>query len=382
MHIISFGLDSHAFDPKSVVASRMLRYGEIVDGFTIIIPTKEKKHLVLSPKVMVYGTGGANKPVRLLRVYRLARKLIKEGKGDVITTHDPYFMSLLGYMLARRYHLGFEVQILGVEKLNWIRDKILRFVLQRAGSIRVNSERLISRVVDGFNAPQERVRLVYIYVDVLSFGFNRKRTGEELRVYHDLIHAFREKYSSYVNFLYVGRLVNIKNIPLQVQALSRIVTRHPDVRLHIVGPDSEEHVADSLQTLINSLHLSDHVILHGPKYAEELGVFYSECDCFLLTSHSEGWGMVTIEAATAGLPIIMTDVGSAGEFVLDGVNGIVIPVDDVDALTSAMERIIQDPALRKQYAHASEKLLADLPTFEQLLDEYKASWVFAYTNRI
>lgn len=382
MYILNFGLDENAFKPESVTSSRLIQYGGITKGFNVIIPTSSKKKTVLSPHVTVHGTGGSNKLVRLVRLYFLARTYIKEGKCDVITTHDPYFMSLTGYLLVWQYHLGFEIQILGVEKLNWIRERILRFVLRRAGSIRVNSKRLVDRVME-FGAPRERIRLVYIYVDVSSFGLDRDPDDpKEAMQRKQFMQSFKDTYGGCFNFLTVSRLVTIKNIPLQVRALNRLIEKYPHVRLHVVGPDSEERVHDALTKLAKELGVEKQVILHGPKYKAELGAYYLSCDCFLLTSFSEGWGMVTTEAASAGLPIIMTDVGSAGELVIDGRSGVVIPVGDEDALTAAMERIATDHEYRKKLIAGSKEILDSLPTFEELLVEYKASWQHALNRKL
>ena len=105
-----------------------------------------------------------------------------------------------------------------------------------------------------------------------------------------------------------------------------------------------------------------------------------ECDCFVLTSDYEGWGMVIIEAATAGLPIIMTDVGCAGELIVDGESGLVVPPQDVPALTTAMRQVLTDPALRERLSIGSLHSLKQLPSFEQLLKEYRQNWELALTK--
>ena len=69
---------------------------------------------------------------------------------------------------------------------------------------------------------------------------------------------------------------------------------------------------------------------------------------FLLTSNYEGWGMAVVEAASLGLPIIMTDVGCAGELIKNKESGIVIPVNNQSKLEEAMIRIINDENLRKE----------------------------------
>ena len=92
--------------------------------------------------------------------------------------------------------------------------------------------------------------------------------------------------------------------------------------LHIVGSGPDEK---KLKSYVARLGLEQHVVFHGYQSGYALGMFYRECDAFLLTSDYEGWGMVIIEAAAAGLPIIMTDVGCAGEIIIHGESGLVVP---------------------------------------------------------
>ena len=109
--------------------------------------------------------------------------------------------------------------------------------------------------------------------------------------------------------------------------------------------------------------------------------FYSQADAFLLTSNYEGWGMAVVEAANYGLPIIMTDVGCAGEFIKDGESGIVIPVNDQAKLEEAMLRIINDDNLRKELIEGAFSAIKNLPNKEETMALYKQSWEKAINNQ-
>jgi len=143
------------------------------------------------------------------------------------------------------------------------------------------------------------------------------------------------------------------------------------VRLHIVGDGPEE---ESLKSKAKEIGVDEYVVFHGQKTGFELGLFYLECDCLILTSDYEGWGMVIVEAATAGMPSIMTDVGCAGEFLIDGESGIVIPTNDAEALKDAMVRIAGDARLREKLSLGTKKALASLETFDEILKQYKDNW--------
>ena len=71
-------------------------------------------------------------------------------------------------------------------------------------------------------------------------------------------------------------------------------------------------------------------------------------DIFVLPSHSEGVSLALLEAMAAGLPVIATAVGGLPEVVTDGVNGLLIPPQDPEALAQALARLLDDPALAKK----------------------------------
>lgn len=380
MRILSLSLDPHILDSESVAASRAKMYGTVVDMYTVAVPSPGVLKTTISDKVSIHGSGGVNKVVRLMRLFFLIKKLHKQHQYDVISSQDAYFLGLLSYLFAKRYGLGLEVQVLGIEKLTPLRKKLARFILKQAGSIRVLSIILWKRLLTEFDAPEDRMLLVPIYVDVTKLGLDiRTLSPQKNREFTALQEDFKKNYGQCFNFLTVSRLVPIKNISLQLQAIQELKAEHPNVRLHIVG---DGPIVKDLEIEVRNRGLENHVILHGSRYGLELGVFFLSADCFLLTSNYEGWGMVIIEAATAGLPVIMTDVGCAGEIIVNGESGMVIPVNDVSALQTAMHTMLQNTLLRDTYSSGALHALAKLPTLETILSLYKASWEKAALKKL
>jgi phosphatidyl-myo-inositol dimannoside synthase len=219
---------------------------------------------------------------------------------------------------------------------------------------------------------------VSIYVDVSKLGLSvRTLQHEDALEYARAERAFAERYGKHFNFLTVSRLVSIKRLELQLAALKSLIATVPNALLHIVGNGPEEA---KLKQLVVELGIASHVVFHGYQTGHHLGLFYVACDAFLLTSDYEGWGMVIIEAATAGLPVVMTDVGCAGELIVDEESGLVVPPGDTAAITKAMERMATDSALRTQLSVGALKALEALPSFPQLLTEYRQNWELALKN--
>jgi glycosyltransferase involved in cell wall biosynthesis len=78
------------------------------------------------------------------------------------------------------------------------------------------------------------------------------------------------------------------------------------------------------------------------------------CDLFVLPTHQEALGQSFIEAMAVGLPVIGTRVDGVPELIDDGVNGLLVPAHDIDALRSALARLIDDAPLRERLGRASE----------------------------
>ncbi|MCO8246696.1 glycosyltransferase family 4 protein [Haladaptatus sp. AB643] len=117
-----------------------------------------------------------------------------------------------------------------------------------------------------------------------------------------------------VNLLFVGRLAPVKNIPLLLRSVKRLRDETgTDYDLTIVG-DGEER--ERYETLAKELELSDAVRFEG--FRSNVREYYRDADVLVLTSVSEGFPTVLMEAQACGLPVVTTDVGGAREIVAAG----------------------------------------------------------------
>lgn len=152
-----------------------------------------------------------------------------------------------------------------------------------------------------------------------------------------------------VRLLGVGRLVEKKGFELAIEALARLVECGIDARLRLVGPDDE--AAPGLRARTNALGLGARVDFVGALGQRALLEEYRAASCFVMPCRVLGDGdrdgipNVLVEAMACGLPVVTTAVGGIEELVADGVDGIVSPADDADALARALVRLHQDRAL-------------------------------------
>ena len=139
-------------------------------------------------------------------------------------------------------------------------------------------------------------------------------------------------------FVFAGRFVRQKNLPLAVDAL-----RHVEgAALVLVGEGPE---AGAVAEAIDRAGLSDRVSVKGPVARDVSVDWMRAADAAVLPSDWENFPHAAVEALAAGTPVIATAVGGVPEIVESDVNGILVPAGDVDAFAAAMASFIRDGGL-------------------------------------
>ena len=136
--------------------------------------------------------------------------------------------------------------------------------------------------------------------------------------------------------LAVGRLIHYKSYPTLIEAFAKVKT--PGARLQILGDGPERQ---ALEAQIEALGLQDRVDLLG--YHSEPWAFYAKAKCFVLTSHSESFGNVIVEALANGLPIVATKCHGPEEIILNRWQGKLVNIGDTDALAKALDVTLANP---------------------------------------
>jgi len=159
----------------------------------------------------------------------------------------------------------------------------------------------------------------------------------------------------------VGRLHPQKNQKLLIDAFGAIAEKIPEYILEIYG---EGELKDELQERINRLGLSKRVFLKGT--SKDIHKFINSARLFVLSSDYEGLPNTLLEAMALGIPCISTDCrpGGARELIEDGKNGIIVPTNDMERLSTEIEEMIKkDSKEISEYSRlAQEKAKEFLPT--------------------
>ena len=193
-----------------------------------------------------------------------------------------------------------------------------------------------------------------IDLDFWKMTDDLKKHVENLKESYGLANCF--------TFVFVGRIVGDKGINELVEAFSRLIKDHENVRLLLVGDYEMEPdpLSERTQTIIDSM---SQILAVGPQYGENLKAHYAASDCFVFPSYREGFPNTPIEAGAMGLPSIVTDINGSREIIENEKNGLIIPSKDANALYDAMKRMVEDVPMRQRMASVSRSMIAS--RFEQ-----------------
>jgi D-inositol-3-phosphate glycosyltransferase len=148
--------------------------------------------------------------------------------------------------------------------------------------------------------------------------------------------------------LFVGRIQPLKRADVAVRALHELGAGHPDAFLVIVGGPSGvrgDEELTSLHGLVDELGLGDRVRFVPPQRHELLSTWYRAADVCLVPSRSESFGLVALEAAACGTPVVAAAVGGLTTLVDHGVTGYLIEDRDPRSYADCVARVLDDDEL-------------------------------------
>jgi len=154
--------------------------------------------------------------------------------------------------------------------------------------------------------------------------------------------------------LFVGRIQPLKGAAVAVEAMAR--SHHRDAKLLIVGGASGAEGNDEVQrvhALVDELGVRDRVVFVPPQPHHVLSTYYRAADAVLVPSRSESFGLVALEAAACGTPVVAAAVGGLLTLVDDGRTGYLIDSREPRHYTAAIDRILDDPALSRALSAAA-----------------------------
>ena len=267
-------------------------------------------------------------------------KFLGSLKPDLIHTHS----ADLGFFIAisaKLYRIPVVNTCHGVsfpdKQYSFIKRFAERFFLKHAGFKRIIVvEKDILNVFDDAGIKNG----VYIPNGVDIEHFNREKT---------VIKADKK-----VRFLFVGRLEEQKGCKYLIHATRILKAKTRDFVIIIVGDGSQRAILDKLTEENN---LGRYVTFLGGVADKKLREMYCTSDVFILPSIWEGLPVTLLEAWSAKLPVIVTNVGAIRDICVDEMNGLVVRPKDPESIADAMLRLIEDEELRRKLAKNGAELV-------------------------
>ncbi|MCA9994201.1 MAG: glycosyltransferase family 4 protein [Anaerolineales bacterium] len=274
------------------------------------------------PGISYYACNGS----RSLLVRKCIETAVNHPPDIILVGHVNF--APLGFMLAQFVQARYATFIYGVDvwhPLPWHR----RLGTRHSDKIISISQFTLEHAMRNHNVGQQKKTAVLhnCLPDKISIADDCREQGLSL------------------SMLTVSRLVKHKGHEYVLHAMPQILQSFPYLLYHIVG-DGE--MAESLKRLAAELGITHAVRFHGWVSEESLQAHYADASIFVMPSRGEGFGFVFIEALARGLPVVAGNTDATPEVVIDGQIGLLVDPTSVEAIATAIIRLLQDPELRRE----------------------------------
>lgn len=246
---------------------------------------------------------------------RLYKRAVRaEGKPDVLYSHY-----LWNTNEAVELHKKYGVPLIGIEHWSELNKHPLPQKVKRLADA---TYPYIDKLITVSGALQKRIEELYH----IKTAVVHNMVGEEF--------AYQpQARSEKVQFVSTGSLVPVKCHDLMIEAFAKFGKEKSDWELNIIGDGVSRK---SLQRQISRLGLTEHIHLLGKMHKSKIVNILNSSDVFVLSSRAETFSVASIEALACGLPVIATRCGGPEEFMNDN-NGLLVPINDADALAKGIE---------------------------------------------
>ena len=306
---------------------------------------------------------------------------------DLIHAHGAGPFSLLGYQVAKIKGVPFILTFHGMltEYTHYIlRGKIIK------PATAVTLSRLFGNIVDGITTPSEKMKNLLI-------GYGVKKPIEVIPNIVDISNFdipkttfLQEKLHLSKNtplILTVGRLGKEKNFGFIIEMFKKLAQKEKTSHLVFVGqgPEKESLMKLSGELLNKRIHFANQIDV------KFMPLIYASAAIFVFSSTTEVHPMAVLEAASAGLPLVLADDSAYKNIIVDGVNGFSVP-ENSDIFAEKLKNLLQDKDLMKKFGtnskiiiqkHFNHKLLINemIYYYEKIIAEYKPNRMTEFNKK-
>lgn len=294
-----------------------------------------------------------NSPVQVARAARTLLGTLRR-RWDVVHTHL-FISSVVVTLLARL----FGARALGTAHRIYrprVQPTVERLVSHLQDRIVVDSAAVRDILQPATRIPLDKYVVIYngIETDELDEAPSAAAARDDLGLPRDAFVVTE-----------VAHLRQHKGQANLVDAVATLVPRHDQLHLVLVGDGPDRPI---LEARVDEGGLAGRIHVLGAR--PDLAANLSACDVLALPSTYEGFGIVQVEAMYLEKPVVATDRGGSVEVVEDGVTGLLVPFGDVEGLVAAIERLIDDPSLRRRMGAAGRARVLERFTVERMAAAY------------
>ena len=302
-------------------------------------------------------------------------EFLKLKRGDVVV-HSHSFPSFHSY-LALFFHNKFKKIIItphfdvnDLQKftscfLGKLAFMILRYFVNRNDNIYLTAitRREMKFYTNNLKFSEHKVFTVPNGVNLEDFDSISSEEIYEIKSQYNIVKAF--------NVLFAGRVAQIKGINLLIEAISKL--NNASIRLIIAGPDFG--ALTELQKLSKKLNLMDEVIFTGVLERRAFCALIKSCDMVVLPSYGgEAFGIVLAEAMACNKPVIGSKTGGIPEIIVEGENGLLFDIGDVEQLSERINLLYQDRNVCRNLGVDGRMIVEKKYTWEKVADTYLKLW--------
>ena len=237
----------------------------------------------------------------------------------------------------------------------------LKWVSYRAKKKEIGLNRQFQRMV---------VATEYMKQELLRNGFDTERIEIHAPVPRNNSVPFQSSFSARNLIIYAGQLIRGKGVDVLLEALARL---RLDFECFILGDGNHKVYC---QELSRKRGLENRVLFKGYVPPEEMKSYYSEASLAVMSSvWPEPFGAVGLEAMRYGLPVVAFDAGGIKEWLIDKVNGFLVPHMDRAQFAMRVEQLLQDKTLARQMGAKGCQLVHEKYNFTKYIDGLEAMFV-------
>ncbi len=352
------------------------------DYYEVIAVSSDKERLEQygkSEKVAVFPIEMTRKitPIKdVLAVIKLYFYL-KKNKPFIVHSHTPKagVVGMLASKLAgvpHRLHTVAGLPLLegkGFKRI--LLDFVEKLTYSCATKVYPNSHGLSKIIIENKYCFPDKLKVM---ADGSSNGIDTNYFNPELFSTDENLNLKKElgiKEEDFV-FVFVGRLVKDKGINEMIEAFEFLQKVEKGIKLLLVG-DYEQELDPLNAHSMESIKKNEAILTVG--FQNDVRPYFAIGDVLVFPSYREGFPNVVLQAGAMGLPCIVSDINGCNEIIIEGNNGIIIPVKDSNAIYEAMKKIATDENLQFQLQKNARKMIVSRfeqkVVWEAILEEYK-----------